>query len=91
MVDPVSELNRRNIAAAGQPMQSQDYSIPYGQPQPSQPMLNGGAGYNETNGWLQDEYGQWHQDPSRNAIYKFSFYYLKVNSADLGKYLGLYL
>ena len=68
MTDPVSELNRRNIAAVGQPVQTQDYSIPYGQPQQTQPMQNGGVGYTATNGWRQDEYGQWHQDLSRNEI-----------------------
>ena len=68
MTDPVSELNRRNIAAAGQVGQPQDYSIPYGQQQQPQPMQNGGVGYSETNGWRQDEYGQWHQDLSRNTI-----------------------
>ena len=68
MTDPVSELNRRNIAAAGQVGQPQDYSIPYGQQQQPQQMQNGGVGYSETNGWRQDEYGQWHQDLSRNTI-----------------------
>ena len=68
VADPVSEMNQRNIAAAGQPVQTQDYSIPYGQPQQTQPMQNGGVGYTATNGWRQDEYGQWHQDLSRNEI-----------------------
>ena len=67
VADPVSEMNQRNIAAAGQPVQTQDYSIPYGQQQP-QPMQNGGVGYSETNGWQQDQYGQWQQNPSRKAI-----------------------
>ena len=63
MSDPVSQMNQRNIAAAaapGQPMQAQDYSIPYGQQQQQQPQP-------ATAGWRQDEYGQWHQDVSRDA------------------------
>ena len=65
MPDPVSELNRLNAAGGVQPavaQQAQDYSIPYGPPPQQQQQQQQ---YDTSSGWLQDEYGQWYQDPSR--------------------------